>query len=198
MKTIIRQVITTVVLVAGTVSTGFSQNVKYCDKKYEYVNNNQARPTKGINTSFQYLNHQYAEKLKSVIKIMKEKHGYDMVIVEGYSPERQTVLFEKVEKVTQSKSLQSYHQYGLAADCAFLKNGRMVMSETDPWVMKGYKLFGQLAEAEGLTWGGKWTFKDYGHTELRVPTILKKYSVNYPKTKNSLISMINEITSNKI
>jgi peptidoglycan L-alanyl-D-glutamate endopeptidase CwlK len=62
----------------------------------------------------------------------------------------------------------------LAADCAFLRDGKLVISEKDPWAMRGYELFGEVAEAAGLTWGGRWKMMDFGHTELRRPGTIKK------------------------
>ncbi len=69
---------------------------------------------------------------------------------------------------------QSYHQFGLAADVAFKRNGKVVISERDPWAMQGYRLYGQVAESVGLTWGGRWkSIQDYGHTEFRMPGLRK-------------------------
>ena len=49
----------------------------------------------------------------------------------------------------------------------FLRDGKLVISEKDPWAMRGYELYGQVAESVGLTWGGRWKMMDFGHTELR-------------------------------
>jgi peptidoglycan L-alanyl-D-glutamate endopeptidase CwlK len=35
-------------------------------------------------------------------------------------------------------------------------------------------LYGEVAESVGLTWGGRWKMMDFGHTELRLPGVLKK------------------------
>ena len=71
--------------------------------------------------------------------------------------------------VTRAKGFQSYHQFGLAADIAFKRNGKVIISERDPEVMKGYQLYGEVAESVGLTWGGRWkSIQDYGHTEYRM------------------------------
>jgi len=35
--------------------------------------------------------------------------------------------------------------------------------------MEGYRLYGEVAESVGLVWGGRWSFKDYGHVEYRKP-----------------------------
>lgn len=121
------------------------------------------------------LNAEYAQRLLLVFKIMKEKHGYDMAILEGYrSPERQNMLASMGSNVTNAAAFQSWHQYGLAADCAFLRDGKLVISEKDPWAMRGYQLYGEVAESVGMTWGGRWKMMDFGHTELRVPGVMRK------------------------
>jgi peptidoglycan L-alanyl-D-glutamate endopeptidase CwlK len=120
------------------------------------------------------LNVNYAQRLLLAFKIMKEQHGYDMAILEGYrSPERQTMLAEMGSNVTHAAAFQSWHQYGLAADCAFLRDGKLLISEKDPWTMRGYRLYGEVAESVGLTWGGRWNMMDLGHTELRLPGLMK-------------------------
>ncbi|MQA18158.1 M15 family metallopeptidase [Rugamonas rivuli] len=117
----------------------------------------------------------YAQRLLMAFKIMKEKHGYDMAILEGYrSPERQNALAAMGPNVTNAAAFQSWHQYGLAADCAFLRDGKLVISEKDPWAMHGYQLYGEVAESLGLTWGGRWKMMDFGHTELRVAGVMKR------------------------
>jgi peptidoglycan L-alanyl-D-glutamate endopeptidase CwlK len=117
----------------------------------------------------------YSQRLLQAFRIMKERHGYDMALLEGYrSPERQDALAAQGSNVTNAKAFQSWHQYGLAADCAFLRDGKLVISERDPWAMRGYQLFGEVAESLGLTWGGRWKMMDFGHTELRVDGVRKK------------------------
>jgi peptidoglycan LD-endopeptidase CwlK len=121
------------------------------------------------------LDKEYSQRLLQAFRIMKERHGYDMAILEGYrSPERQDALAAQGSNVTNAKAFQSWHQYGLAADCAFLRDGKLVISERDPWAMRGYQLFGEVAESLGLTWGGRWKMMDFGHTELRVDGVRKK------------------------
>jgi peptidoglycan L-alanyl-D-glutamate endopeptidase CwlK len=118
---------------------------------------------------------QYAQRLLLVFKIMKEKHGYDMAILEGYrSAQRQHLLASMGSSVTNAAAFQSWHQYGLAADCAFLRNGKIVITEKDPWAMRGYQLYGETAESVGLTWGGRWKMMDFGHTELRMAGVMKR------------------------
>ncbi|WP_310737669.1 M15 family metallopeptidase [Mitsuaria sp. WAJ17] len=111
----------------------------------------------------------FRQRLLAVYKAMREQ-GYEMVLLEGYrSPERQAMLQRQGPQVTQAGPMQSYHQHGLAADSAFLREGRLVISEADPWASQGYELFGQESERYGLRWGGRWRMRDYGHVELAVP-----------------------------
>ena len=127
------------------------------------------------NRNWQLLDPDFAQRLLLVFKIMKENHGYDMAILEGYrSPERQNALAAAGPAVTNAKAFQSYHQFGLAADCAFLRDGKLLISERDPWAMRGYRLYGEAAESVGLHWGGRWTMMDFGHTELRVAGTVRK------------------------
>ena len=120
------------------------------------------------------LNADYTQRLLTVFRIMKERHGYDMAILEGYrSAARQDALAALGPGVTNARAYQSWHQYGLAADCAFVRDGRLVISERDPWALRGYQLYGQVAESVGLTWGGRWKMMDLGHTELRLPGVMK-------------------------
>lgn len=110
----------------------------------------------------------FVQRLLLVFKIMREQHGYEMALLEGWrSPERQAMLAGMGEHVTRAGAWQSWHQYGLAADCAFLRGGKLVISERDPWAMRGYELYGQVAESVGLTWGGRWKMMDLGHVEWR-------------------------------
>lgn len=135
-----------------------------------------ARPMlDGANRNWRLLDAGYAQRLLMVFKIMKEQHGYDMAILEGYrSPERQNQLAAAGPNVTNARAFQSYHQFGLAADCAFLRDGKLLISERDPWAMRGYQLYGEAAESLGLHWGGRWTMMDFGHTELRIAGTVHK------------------------
>lgn len=116
----------------------------------------------------------FTQRLLTVFRVMKERYGYDMAILEGYrSAARQDALARLGPGVTNARSWQSWHQYGLAADCAFVRDGRLVISEKDPWAMRGYQLYGEVAESVGLTWGGRWKMMDFGHTELRRSGVMK-------------------------
>lgn len=114
----------------------------------------------------------FVQAVLRVFQTMKREHGYDMALLEGWrSPQRQALLAARGAAVTQAGPWQSYHQWGLAADCAFVRDGRLVVSERDPWARRGYALFGEVAEHMGLTWGGRWQMADLGHVEWRKPEV---------------------------
>jgi len=135
-----------------------------------------ARPLlMGASRNWQLLDHAFSQRLLLVFKIMKEKNGIDMVLLEGYrSPERQDLLAAAGPGVTNARGFQSFHQFGLAADCAFLRDDKLLISEKDPWTMRAYRLYGEAAEGAGLTWGGRWTMMDFGHAELPIPGLIRK------------------------
>lgn len=117
----------------------------------------------------------FRQRVLMLYRVMQEQHGYEMVLLEGYrSPERQAQLAALGAHVTQAGPGRSFHQHGLAVDSAFLRNGRVVISEQDPWAMRGYRLYGEAAARLGLTWGGNWKgLADYGHVELQRPGVLR-------------------------
>lgn len=126
------------------------------------------RPSLGsASRDWSLLDGEFRQRLLTVFKLLAEQHGYEAVLLEGYrSAERQADLLLRGPSVTQAGPNMSYHQHGLAADVAFLRDGRLIISERDPWAMRGYELYGALAEAAGLTWGGRWKMMDLGHVEL--------------------------------
>lgn len=96
-----------------------------------------------------------------------QARGYEFALLEGYrSPERQEKLADLGKQVTNARAFQSKHQFGLAVDLAPVRDGRLFISERDPWAMEAYTALGDEAEKAGLTWGGRWWFKDYGHLEV--------------------------------
>ncbi|AIO62842.1 D-alanyl-D-alanine carboxypeptidase family protein [Burkholderia mallei] len=91
----------------------------------------QVRPAlKDASRDWNLLDTDFRTRLLLVYKIMREQHGYEMALLEGYrSPERQNRLAQMGSNVTNAAAFQSYHQYGLAADNAFLRDGKLVISE---------------------------------------------------------------------
>lgn len=130
--------------------------------------------TQMVDRKWSRMNPRYKQRLLMVFKIMKEKYDYEMVLLEGYrNPQRQNMLSANTH-TTHARAFQSYHQFGLAADIAFIHEGKVVISERDPWAMRGYQLYGEVAESVGLVWGGHWkSIKDFGHTEYRIPNLKK-------------------------
>lgn len=127
------------------------------------------------NREWDRLDTDFRQRLLAVYQLMA-KHGYQMTLLEGYrSPERQDALAKMGTHVTYAGAFQSYHQFGLAADSAFYKDGKLIISEQDPWAMEGYRLYGRYAEAAGLVWGGKWQMMDFGHVELRAQRTANKH-----------------------
>jgi peptidoglycan L-alanyl-D-glutamate endopeptidase CwlK len=137
----------------------------------------QALPFVGqASRQWELLDEDFRRRMLLVFKIMRETHGYEMVLLEGYrSPERQAQLAALGSHVTQAGAFESYHQFGLAADCAFMSNGRIVVSESNAYAARGYELLGSVARSAGLTWGGDWrSLKDLGHVELSRPGVIRR------------------------
>lgn len=112
------------------------------------------------------LNPRFTQSVLQLLARLRER-GYAFALLEGYrSPERQEKLADLGNHVTSARAFQSKHQYGAAADLAPLRDGRLVISERDPWAMEAYQALGEEAEKAGLVWGGRWWFKDYGHVEV--------------------------------
>lgn len=112
------------------------------------------------------LDPRFTQPVLRVLARLQER-GYVFVLLEGYrSPERQEKLANLGSHVTNARAFQSKHQFGLAVDLAPVRDGRLVISERDPWALQAYMVLGEEAEKAGLTWGGRWWFKDYGHVEV--------------------------------
>ena len=112
------------------------------------------------------LNSRFTQPVLQVLLRLQER-GYRFALLEGYrSPERQEKLADMGTHVTNARAFQSKHQFGMAVDLAPLRDGRLVISERDPWAMEAYLALGEEAEKAGLVWGGRWWFKDYGHVEV--------------------------------
>lgn len=121
------------------------------------------------NRDWGLLDPEFRRRLLLLFELMRERHGYDLVLLEGWrSGERQNQLAALGGHVTRATAFESQHQWGRAADVAFLRQGRIVISERDEWALRGYEHYGALATSLGLTWGGHWrSLRDYGHVEWR-------------------------------
>lgn len=129
---------------------------------------------------------QFRQRLLTLLDIARERHGYEVVLLEGYrSPARQTQLAALGPATTLAGPQRSRHQAGLAADLAFVRDGRLQLSERDPWTLQAYRHLGEIATALGLQWGGDWnSLRDLGHVEWRGPV----RPADVPKTTPMLAS----------
>lgn len=107
--------------------------------------------------------------LRLVVRLIERlRHrGHVMTLVEGYrSPARQDHLAASGAGLTRAVGLASRHQYGLAVDLLPLIDGRPVFDEQVPGAAAAFRALGEEAEALGLVWGGRWSFRDLGHVEV--------------------------------
>ena len=93
--------------------------------------------------------------------------GIRVKLVSGYrSIEEQNRLYalgrtKPGRIVTKARGGHSWHNFGLAADYAFISGGQLTWD--GPW-----KLFGRIARECGLEWGGDWRkFPDRPHVQWR-------------------------------
>lgn len=127
----------------------------------------------GASRNWALLDDDFRRRLLRLFELMRARHGREAVLLEGYrSPARQAALAALGPQVTRAEAGMSYHQHGLAADIGFLRDGRLTISEHDPWTRQAYDELGALAETLALTWGGRWQMRDLGHVELRRAGVL--------------------------
>ena len=90
--------------------------------------------------------------------------GVEVEITCGFrSFEEQTKLYNQVPKVTNAKAGESFHNYGLAIDVIFIKNGKRTYDGD-------WQKLGQIGKQCGLEWGGTWgqvgsNVKEISYTE---------------------------------
>jgi peptidoglycan L-alanyl-D-glutamate endopeptidase CwlK len=118
-----------------------------------------------------------AEKLESVNPILAEKArnllalaktaGYQLRVIQAVRTfAEQDALYaqgrsRKGPIVTNARGGQSWHNFGMAVDFAFIVGGQI------SWEDKLYSRIGQWADIAGLDWGGNWhKFKDLPHVQL--------------------------------
>lgn len=122
--------------------------------------------------------HPYLSRRMERILNAMDALGFPMFVVEGVrSKDRQQALYAQgrttpgaIVSNADGVVKLSLHQkqvtgYGHAVDCAFIDDPLTTKIETwddkQPW-----EVYGHMAEAFGLTFGGHWTFKDRPHVEL--------------------------------
>lgn len=111
-------------------------------------------------------------KAAKFVNQVEKKLGKRIKITDGFRTfAEQNKLYAKGRttagtKVTNAKGGQSYHNYGLAFDCYFTKNGVVDFSKP---INKEVAAIGQEL---GLEWGGGWkSLKDYPHFQLTKGTV---------------------------
>lgn len=101
-----------------------------------------------------------------------EAEGIDLLVTSTYRDEEaQEALYAQGRtspgrKVTNARAGQSFHNYRLAYDVVPLRNGKPVWGTTgadgELWAR-----IGELGEAMGLEWAGRWTrFREYPHFQF--------------------------------
>lgn len=111
----------------------------------------------------------YEEFQPKVKKFLTEANSltfpWKTFITNGYrSFEEQNALYEKGRTksgriVTNAIAGHSWHNFGLAVDIAFQKDGKLSYANTH------YNKIVPIAKRLGLTWGGDWQFVDKPHFE---------------------------------
>lgn len=120
---------------------------------------------KSADRDWSRLDPDFTQTVLTLFEKMKLR-GFQLALLEGYrSPERQDSLAAMGAHVTRVRGLQGKHCHGLAVDLAPMKEGRIIISERDPWAMQAYQALGEEAAKLGLRWGGSWAMRDYGHVE---------------------------------
>lgn len=115
-----------------------------------------------------------------------EKLGHPVRIVEGYrSFARQNALYQQGRTtpgdiVTNAKAGESYHNYGVAVDFAFVKEGYDAPSRL-------WTLLGKVVKKHGFEWGGEWAgFVDKPHAQMSLgytTLAFKTGAVDYKKLR---------------
>jgi len=99
----------------------------------------------------------FRERVKWVMSEMKDIHGHGPVLKDG--------LRTTVEALQNSKKgsgiVDSMHCYGCAADIICGQHGWSCAMHD----CRFYFLLGEVAEAYGLVWGGRWVRKDMPHVQ---------------------------------
>ena len=98
-----------------------------------------------------------------------KQEGIDILVTSTYRDlESQAALYAQGrtapgKRVTNAKPGQSYHNWRVAFDVVPLRDGKAVWNTTGA-DGKLWERIGQLGEAAGLEWAGRWkTFHEYAH-----------------------------------
>lgn len=112
------------------------------------------------------VNQDFADRVRATIERAR-REGMDMQTDRVYrSIAEQDALYAQGrtapgQRVTNARGGQSWHNYGLGADLVFsTPNGQPSWPEDGNWTR-----YGQIAQDNGLTWGGNWRNPDRPHVE---------------------------------
>ena len=120
------------------------------------------------------LHPQFREKLEALQKICAAAK-IPIVWTQGLRTiEQQDALYAQGRTtagpiVTNAKGGTSYHNYGLAADFAVKKDGKLSWEDkvdVDADGEPDYREVGEIGESLGLEWGGRWKKPDLPHFQL--------------------------------
>lgn len=123
-------------------------------------------------------------KANAIVAEMK-RLGHPVRMVEGYRTfDRQTELYNQGRNgdtrpiVTNARAGESYHNYGVAVDFVFRREGYNAGSTL-------WQLLGAVGKRQGFEWGGDWQgFVDRPHFQLRLGYTLQDFKqgkVDYTK-----------------
>lgn len=129
------------------------------------------------------------EKAELFIKKAKEQ-GLNLKIFETFRNFNQQDKYFKQGRttpgsiITNAKSGEGLHSYGLALDVYPVVNGKPLMTVDGP-NKKYWDKMGEIAESVGFEWGGRWKFKDYPHIEI-------SHGVSLNDMRASRVSMLDQ------
>ena len=102
-------------------------------------------------------------ELLEFVRTLDKFKGYKIIVAETWrSEERQDELYLAGGHLTQVRGGYSWHNYGRAVDLYFIKEKRILEYEEAP-----YQELGELGEDLGFVWGGRFSFRDYGHFQYQ-------------------------------
>lgn len=110
----------------------------------------------------------YVRRILDAMKAL----GFEMMVTDGLrTTAQQKALYAQgrttpghIVTYADGDMRKSKHQTGHAVDCCFVVGGSPSWAESNPWA-----LYGAMARALGLMWGGDWDAPktDRPHVELR-------------------------------
>lgn len=112
------------------------------------------------------VNREFADRVKdTLVRARQEGMAMQMDLVyRTFAHQDQLYAQGRTEpgqRVTGARGGQSWHNYGLGADVVFsTPNGQPSWPEDGNWTR-----YGEIAEDQGLTWGGRWRNPDRPHVE---------------------------------